>query len=82
MKIELTEIQKEKAINLVRSFGDIHEEIESIQKKIGFLNSQSEILLEKLEELRNEEKNLAVDLEEQHGKGKIDPFEWKFIKDE
>lgn len=78
--ILLTEKQKEKVYLLQNQFSVVHQEIEVIKNEMDRLNRESEILVEKLTLLREEEVKLMSGLENEYGAGKLDPFSMTYQK--
>jgi hypothetical protein len=72
--MELSSQEIKKANLLKKEFSEVRAEIESVEKKIEMLNFEAGTLIKKLEDLRDEEKNLLDSLHEKYGPGTLDPI--------
>lgn len=72
--MELTPKEAKKANDLKFEFLKVRSEIEQVEKKMESLNFEAGTLIKKLEDLRDDEKNLLEFLQEKYGPGTLDPI--------
>ena len=72
--MELTPKEAKKANDLKLEFSKVRSEIQEVEKKMESLNFEAGTLIQKLEGLRDDEKNLMEFLQEKYGPGTLDPI--------
>jgi len=82
IKIEIGKERIETANELKKAFGEVHKKIKLVEEKMNEINQESALLIDELTNLRRIESDFINDLLEEHGTGKLDPFELKWIKEQ
>ena len=79
MKIELTNEEKEEALEFIEDYKEISIEILDLEKKIEEFKELLDRNLLRLEDIRNKDKVLMKEFKDKYGNGKLDPFTLNWI---
>jgi chromosome segregation ATPase len=83
MEKKITKTEEKKAKEIKAGFFEVHSQISQIQNEMNNLNRKAEVLIKKLEILREEESSFVRSLGEKYGEGTLDPFNMTYkIKEE
>ena len=76
----LTQSEKKTAQSLKEGFVQVKDRIHVVEEQMKSLNSQTESLINHLEDLRLQEKNFMGQLKEKYGPGKLNPLNLSYEK--
>jgi hypothetical protein len=76
----LTQTEKKTAQSLKKEFVQVKDRIHLVEEQMKSLNSQTESLINHLEDLRLQEKNFMDQLKEKYGPGKLNPLTLSYEK--
>ncbi len=81
MKTQLNLEEQLRIASLMDKYRNIHENINEVENKLSGLSEEQHMLTDKLETVRNDEKQFGEYLKQKYGPGKLDPVTLEYITD-
>ena len=79
MKRQLSLDEQLRIASLMDNYRNIHNSINEVENKLSDLSSEQYLLTDKLETVRDDEKQFGEYLKEKYGPGKLDPVTLEYI---
>jgi hypothetical protein len=79
MKRQLSLDEQIRIASLMDNYRNIHDNINEVENKLSGLSNEQHMLTDKLETVRNNEKQFGEYLKEKYGPGKLDPVTLEYI---
>jgi tetrahydromethanopterin S-methyltransferase subunit G len=77
--MQLTEQEAKKVHGILSDFKKIHDDLHEIETQLSALSHQKDVVLKRLNEIRERDTELHAELTMRFGPGKIDPSTMKWI---